>query len=108
MVTSVHEKNFRKKILNKWSDDKITQIQRLISLINDVPVFSSSNLEDLIEPLISDIKGDILPFFRLALSGEMGGPGIYDIMEVLNKDETVGRLNEFLSFCINELAKLNL
>jgi glutamyl/glutaminyl-tRNA synthetase len=107
MVTSVHEKNFRKKILNKCSDDKILQIQGLINLINDIPVFSSTHLENLIEPLITDNKSDILPFFRLALSGEMGGPGIYDIMEVLSKDETISRLNHFLSFCLNKLAKLN-
>ncbi len=98
-VVTKHHKNFQKKIVNHWSNELCEQYLTLIHTIERCTDFASQQLEQIIEPLISEQKGKVLPFFRLALSGEMGGPGIYDIMEVLGAAETIKRLKGFVGFC---------
>lgn len=100
-VVKKHHKNFEKKIVNKWTQALYEQYLHLIENIEQFSDFTSHQLEQSIEPMIAEQKGQILPFFRLALSGEMGGPSIYDIMEVLGADETLKRLKEFVTFCKN-------
>ncbi|MCH2021764.1 MAG: glutamate--tRNA ligase [Saprospiraceae bacterium] len=94
-----HQKNFQKKILNKWTDNRKKELDNLFEKINEIPVFDSESLEAYVEPLIESNKGEILPIFRLGLSGEMGGPGIYEIMEVLGRSITLKRLKDFINFC---------
>ncbi len=48
-----------------------------------------------------------MPIFRLGLSGEMGGPGVYDIMEVLGKEKTLERLTDFTTFCEREAKNID-
>lgn len=104
-VTQKHQKNFEKKILNKWSDEQKMLLNDLLEAIESVSVFDTATLEEIVEPLIADKKGEVLPIFRLGLSGEMGGPGIYEIMDVLGKKETLSRLSNFVNFCDKMLMK---
>ncbi len=98
-VANKHQKNLKKKVLNKWSAERVTEINSLVATIQNTIPFTFAALEEAIEPLIADKKGEILPIFRLALSGEMGGPGVYEIMEVLGQPKTVNRLIDFVEFC---------
>lgn len=102
-VTAKHQKNFQKKVLNKWSDSLNELLQELLNVLATVAPFDSSTLETTIEPLIEERKGEVLPIFRLGLSGEMGGPSVYEIMAVLGKDETLSRLSAFVAFCKTKL-----
>lgn len=100
-VVARHAKNFKKKIMDNWSEASMQQYQELIDLIDGVKDFSVAALEASIEPVIAEQKGKILPFFRLALTGEMGGPGVYEIMDVLGRAETIKRMHVFVDFCNN-------
>ena len=37
-------------------------------------------------------KGKLIHPLRLAVSGVSGGPGIYEILEIIGKEETVNRI----------------
>lgn len=98
-VAVKHKKNFEKKILNKWDDSLNELLEKLLSVLANVSPFDASNLEQTIEPLIEENKGGVLPIFRLGLSGEMGGPSVYEIMAILEQEESLNRLSAFVEFC---------
>lgn len=104
-ITEKHQKNFQKKILNKWNETTQEVLDKLLDTIKAADFFTSIYLESILEAVIADKKGEILPILRLGLSGEMGGPEIYAIMEVLGKEETLERLTAFIEFCEQQLAK---
>lgn len=105
-VAEKHQKNFQKKVLNKWTETRKVELIDLVQKIDAVSPFNAATLEETIEPLIAEQKGEILPIFRLGLSGEMGGPGVYEIMEVLGQKVTQNRLVAFVGFCEQELLKI--
>lgn len=56
--------------------------------------FNRENLEKLIMPLTEVYgRGELLWPLRAALSGKKASPGPFEIMEVLGKEETIGRIN---------------
>ena len=102
-VATKHQKNFQKKVLNKWSDPLNGLLENLLNVLATVSPFDAPNLEATIEPLIEENKGEVLPIFRLGLSGEMGGPDVYEIMAIFGQEETLNRLSAFVEFCKNKL-----
>lgn len=102
-VVAKHQKNFQKKVLNKWSDALNELLEKLLGVLVTVSPFDASNLENTIEPLIEENKGEVLPIFRLGLSGEMGGPSVYEIMAILGQEVTLNRLSAFVAFCKKQL-----
>lgn len=100
-VQAKHDHSIQTKILDKWSAERLEELNSLIKNIENINPFDAATLESTVEPIIADKKGDILPILRLGLSGEMGGPGVYEIMEVLGKEQTIKRLRDFVVFCDN-------
>lgn len=104
-VATKHQKNLQKKVLNKWSTEREQELNNLLNVIKDITPYNAETLSERIEPMIEEVKGQILPIFRLGLSGEMGGPEVYAIMEVLGKEETLKRLKAFVDFCNKEVEQ---
>ncbi|CAA6829367.1 MAG: Glutamyl-tRNA synthetase (EC [uncultured Aureispira sp.] len=102
-VAVQHQKNFQKKVLNKWNEPLSELLEKLLGVLAAVAPFEASNLEQTIEPLIEENKGEVLPIFRLGLSGEMGGPSVYEIMAIFGQEETLKRLTAFIAFCKSKL-----
>lgn len=98
-VAASNQKTFQNKVVKKWSPAQKELLERLINTLQQANSFDAATLEAALEPIIGDKQGDVLPIFRLGLSGTMSGPGVYDIMSVLGKEKTVTRLQEFLTFC---------
>jgi len=84
----------------KLIDDKakkiISEFKNKLSSLND---FSKDNLEPIVNELIknheTNFKGVGQPL-RVALTGSKFGPGLYDILISLGKDEVEKRLGEVL------------
>jgi glutamyl-tRNA synthetase len=95
----VDEVNFDENDL-KLIDDKakkiISEFKNKLSSLND---FSKDNLEPIVNELIknheTNFKGVGQPL-RVALTGSKFGPGLYDIVISLGKDEVEKRLGEVL------------
>lgn len=98
-VAASNQKTFQNKVVKKWNAAQKELLERLIDTLQQVEQFDATTLEAALEPVIGDKQGEVLPIFRLGLSGTMSGPGVYDIMSVLGKKKTVARLQEFLTFC---------
>ena len=70
-------------------------MEELILKISSITVFSSENTEKEIKEwiLTKDIGfGKVMQPLRLSLVGALKGPHLFDIIEMIGKEETVQRL----------------
>lgn len=84
-----------KDIKKRWKEDTPRQMQELIAQLESLDDFSSKPAEEVILGWIASKEyhlGNVMNAFRLAVVGECKGPHMFDITELLGKDETVARL----------------
>lgn len=90
--TEYAEKDIRKR----WKEDTPERMRELIEHLEALSDFSSAAAE---LPIIAWIEsngyhlGNVMNAFRLAVVGECKGPHMFDITELLGKEETVARIN---------------
>ncbi len=90
--TSYDEKTRKKR----WKEDSADMMTQLMAVLSGVENFSSENTEAIVKNWIEENGyhlGNIMNAFRLALVGEGKGPHIFDITEILGKEETLRRIN---------------
>ena len=71
-------------------------MKELISVIESVDNFNSSNLETEIKSWITSKEigfGKVMQPLRLALVGALKGPHLFDIMDMIGKEETLKRIS---------------
>ena len=88
---SYDEKTVRKR----WKKDSNEQMQQLTELIRQTDDFSSANLESVVKEWIQTNElhmGNIMNAFRLAIVGESKGPHMFNITELIGKEETIKRM----------------
>ena len=91
-----------------WDSSKKTVFNSLNDKLNGLSDYKASAVQAAVEAFINEnaLKfGDVLPLLRLALSGTMKGPGVFEMMELLGKEEVSTRLNAFFEFCDNFIVK---
>ena len=70
-------------------------MQQLISVIENIGDFSSENMETIIKDWMTKNEigmGKVMQPFRLSLVGALKGPHLFDITEMIGKEETIRRL----------------
>ncbi len=92
--------------LLSWHDADSKKTKTLLETargaLADIPsdAFVQKNLEEKIMPLADQIgRGDLLWPLRTALSGQKNSPGPFEIMSVLGKDESLGRIDRAIEKC---------
>ncbi len=86
-----------KTVAKRWKPETPAQLTELISILETIDDFSSHNTEEIVKNWITDKEyhlGNIMNAFRLALVGESKGPHIFDITEILGKEETISRIRK--------------
>lgn len=84
-----------KDIRKRWKEDTPERMRELIEHLEALSDFSSAAAEP---PIIAWIEsngyhlGNVMNAFRLAVVGECKGPHMFDITELLGKEETVARI----------------
>ena len=84
-----------KALKKQWKDNTAEIINEVSDILRNTENFSSLALEERIKQYIEEKGygfGQVMPPLRLALVGEMKGPHIFDIMEIIGKEETLDRL----------------
>jgi glutamyl-tRNA synthetase len=77
----------------KWSPKSQEFVNDYISRIDNT-AFDSSKLEELFKELLANYEmgmGQMMPVFRIALTGIMQGPSVFDTMMLLGKEESQKR-----------------
>ena len=89
--TSYAEKDVKKR----WKEDTPAIMNELIALLQGMDNFESKPSEDVVISWITEKgyhMGNVMNAFRLAVVGECKGPHMFDITELLGKEETIARI----------------
>jgi glutamyl-tRNA synthetase len=86
-----------KTVQKRWKPETPTQLTKLSELLATIEDFSPENTEVIIKEWITANEynlGGIMNAFRLALVGEPKGPHIFDIIDIIGKEETIARIKK--------------
>ena len=84
-----------KDIRKRWKEDTPAQMKELVEVLRELPDFSSQAAEPKVLGWITDNgyhTGNVMNAFRLAVVGECKGPHMFDISELMGKEETIRRI----------------
>jgi len=84
-----------KTIQKRWKAETPQQMKELITVLEKIKDFSGVSTEEIVKEWINVKEynlGGIMNAFRLSVVGEPKGPHMFDIIEVLGKEETIARL----------------
>ena len=93
---SYEEKSVRKR----WSAEMPRIMGELIEVLNGLDDFSSAAAEPVVLGWITDKgyhMGNVMNAFRLAVVGECKGPHMFDITEILGREETIKRIQRAIT-----------
>ena len=94
--TSYNEKATRKQ----WKEDTADIMNQLVSVLESIDDFTSKTIETHVKAWIAEKElsfGKVMPPLRLVIVGAMKGPHIFDILEMLGKEESVERIRTAVS-----------
>lgn len=94
--TEYEEKSVRKR----WSAEMPRIMGELVEVLRAMPVFSSSAAEPVVLGWIADKGyhlGNVMNAFRLAVVGECKGPHMFDITEIIGREETIARIERAIT-----------
>ncbi|WP_353083404.1 glutamate--tRNA ligase [Flavobacterium sp.] len=87
--------SYDEKAVKNWKEETPSLMQQLISVIENIGDFSSENMETIIKDWMTKNEigiGKVMQPFRLSLVGALKGPHLFDIAEMIGKEETIRRL----------------
>ncbi|MFM2370064.1 MAG: hypothetical protein RL619_2385, partial [Bacteroidota bacterium] len=96
MAPTIYDEKARKN----WKEETPTLMQELISVIEEITDFTSMNIETIVKDWMSKNEigmGKVMQPFRLSLVGALKGPHLFDIIEVIGKDETINRIQKAIA-----------
>ena len=89
-----------KTVKKRWKEDSAQRLSELIGVLQDITDFHSENTENIVKAWIESNGyhlGNIMTAFRLAVVGESKGPHMFDITELLGKEETIRRIQKAIN-----------
>jgi glutamyl-tRNA synthetase len=79
----------------QWKEETPVIVNSLIDVLSSIEDYTSQNIENIVKAWLTEKElgfGKVMPPFRLALVGTMSGPHLFDITEMIGKEETINRL----------------
>lgn len=84
-----------KSVKKRWKEDTPALMSELIEVLKNIEDFSSASTEAIVLGWITDKgyhMGNVMNAFRLTVVGECKGPHMFDITEMIGKEETITRV----------------
>ena len=84
-----------KDVKKRWSEDTPRIMTELMDVLRGIGDFSSKPSEDIVIGWITERgyhMGNVMNAFRLSVVGECKGPHMFDIAELIGKEETLARI----------------
>jgi glutamyl-tRNA synthetase len=89
--------SYDEKASKNWKEETPTLMLQLITVLEGITDFNSINVENIVKDWMTKNEigmGKIMQPFRLSLVGALKGPHLFDIVEVIGKDETISRIQK--------------
>jgi glutamyl-tRNA synthetase len=86
---------YDEKATKNWKAETPALMQDLITIIEDITDFTSVNIETIVKEWMTKNEigmGKVMQAFRLSLVGALKGPHLFDIVELIGKQETISRI----------------
>ena len=86
-----------KALKKNWKEGTPDLMNELVTVIKNIQDFSSVNTEKEIKEWITKKEigfGKVMQPLRLSLVGKLAGPHLFDIMEMIGKEETIHRIKK--------------
>ncbi len=83
----------------QWKENTGTILAEVAEIIEKIEDFSSSSIETIVKTWITDKEigfGRVMQPLRLSLVGALKGPHLFDIIEMIGKEETVHRIHRII------------
>lgn len=87
-------------VQKKWNADAAGLLKELAARFEGVAHFTHDNIQAAFNTFLEEkgLKiGAMLPLFRLSVTGLGQGPGMFDVAEILGKEETLARVNRTIT-----------
>ncbi len=84
-------------VKKRWKADTANQMSQLIDVLVNIDDFSAHSQEDIVKSWIEQNAmgmGAVMNAFRLSIVGASKGPHMFDITEIIGKEETIARLKK--------------
>ena len=81
----------------QWKPETGAIITDIKNVVANITEFSSSATEEAVKAYIAENElgmGKVMPALRLSIVGEMKGPHLFDIIELIGREDTLGRLEQ--------------
>ncbi len=91
---------YDEKASKNWKAETPALMQELISVLEEISDFTSLNIENVVKDWMTKNEigmGKVMQPFRLSLVGALKGPHLFDIVEVIGKQETISRLQKTIA-----------
>ncbi|WP_298397484.1 glutamate--tRNA ligase [Flavobacterium sp.] len=92
--------SYDEKAAKNWKEDTPNLMQQLISVLENIGDFTSVNIETIVKDWMTKNEigmGKVMQPFRLSLVGALKGPHLFDIVELIGKEETIKRLEKAIA-----------
>jgi glutamyl-tRNA synthetase len=92
--------SYDEKAAKNWKEETPGLMQQLISVLTTIEDFTSLNIETIVKDWMAQNEigmGKVMQPFRLSLVGALKGPHLFDIVELIGKEETVKRLEKAIA-----------
>jgi glutamyl-tRNA synthetase len=90
------EKNLKKR----WKEDSHTLLKKLRDQFDELNNPTTQDFESSLAQTAEELnisKGKLIHPLRIAVSGVGEGPGVFDILNILGKEEVINRINTALN-----------
>lgn len=87
--------SYDEKASKNWKEETPALMQNLIAVLNGIEDFTSVNIETIVKEWMTQNEigmGKVMQPFRLSLVGALKGPHLFDIVELIGKEETIRRI----------------
>jgi glutamyl-tRNA synthetase len=91
---------YDEKASKNWKEETPALMQELISVVEEITDFTSMNIETIVKDWMTKNEigmGKVMQPFRLSFVGALKGPHLFDIVEVIGKDETILRIQKAIA-----------
>lgn len=92
--------SYDEKASKNWKEETPTLMQELISVLSEITDFTSLNIETIVKDWMTKNEigmGKVMQPFRLSLVGALKGAHLFDIVELIGKEETIKRIEKAIT-----------
>ena len=96
----VAPEKYEEKATKNWKEETPLLMQNVAHLLNEIEDFSSMNVETTVKAWMAEFEigmGKVMQPLRLSVVGALKGPHLFDIIEIIGKEETIKRIEKAIA-----------